>query len=278
MNYLYSVLLELTPTSTSTLPATMGHLTHALFLDLIRQVDSPLATRLHDEPNYRPFTVSPLNGAKVQNDSLFIKPGQLCNLRVTLLDGATLWQNLSRCFLEIQPTALRIGNTEFKLNRMLSTPGSDSDGWAGFVDWPTLAATPARRTITMNFVSPTAFSLGNRQFALFPEPMLLWDSLVRVWNNYAPPVLQIDKPTLRTFISENVAVSDYALHTCNVNFPKYGQKGFVGTCSYAVHQEGEKAAQLAALAEFARYAGVGCRTTMGMGQTRTVDINPKDTH
>ncbi len=278
MNYLYSVLLELTPTSTSTLPATMGHLTHALFLDLIRQVDSPLATRLHDEPNYRPFTISPLNGAKVQNDTLFIKPGQLCNLRVTLLDGGTLWQNLSRCFLEIQPTALRIGNNEFKLNRMLSTPGSDSDGWAGFVDWPTLAATTARRTITMNFVSPTAFSLWNRQFALFPEPMLLWDSLVRVWNNYAPPVLQIDKPTLRTFISENVAVSDYALHTCNVNFPKYGQKGFVGTCSYAVHQEGEKAAQLAALAEFARYAGVGCRTTMGMGQTRTVDINPKDTH
>lgn len=278
MNYLYSVLLELTPTAASTLPATMGHLAHALFLDLIRQVDHPLATRLHDEPNYRPFTVSPLNGAKVQNDTLFIKPGQLCNLRVTLLDGGTLWQNLSRCFLEIQPTALRIGNTEFKLNRMLSTPSSDSDGWAGFVDWPTLAATPARRTITMNFVSPTAFSLGNRRFALFPEPMLLWDSLMRVWNNYAPPVLQIDKPALRTFISENVAVSDYALHTCNVNFPKYGQKGFVGTCSYTVRQEGEHTAQLTALAEFARYAGVGCRTTMGMGQTRTVDINPKDTH
>ena len=276
MNYLYSVLLELTPISACTLPATMGHLAHALFLDLIRQVDPPLATRLHDEPNYRPFTVSPLNGVKVQNDALFIKPGQPCNLRVTLLDGGTLWQNLSRCFLEVQPTALRLGPAEFKLNRMLSTPGADSTGWAGFIDWPTLAATPGRRTITIHFASPTAFSLGDRQFALFPEPMLLWDSLMRVWNNYAPPVLQIDKPTLRSFISENVAVSDYTLHTCNVHFPKYGQKGFVGTCSYIVRQEGEKAAQLAALAEFARYAGVGCRTTMGMGQARAEDINAKD--
>jgi CRISPR-associated endoribonuclease Cas6 len=276
MNYLYSVILELAPISACTLPATMGHLAHALFLDLIRQVDPPLATRLHDEPNYRPFTISPLNGVKVQNDTLFIKPGQLCNLRVTLLDGGLLWQNLSRCFLEVQPTTLRLGNAEFKLNRMLSTPGTDSTGWAGFVDWQTVATTPARRMITMHYASPTAFSLGDRQFALFPEPMLLWDSLMRVWNNYAPPVLQIDKTTLRAFISENVAVSDYTLQTCNMHFPKYGQKGFVGTCSYIVRQEGENAARLAALAEFARYAGVGSKTTMGMGQARAENIKAKD--
>ena len=275
-NYLYSVILELNSTTTCTLPATMGHLAHALFLDLISQVDPALAARLHDEPNYRPFTISPLNGVKVQNDTLFIQPNQLCSLRITLLDGGTLWQNLTRCFLEIKPTTLRLGNAEFKLNRMLSTPGTDANGWAGFTDWQTLATTPARYTITIRFASPTAFSLGSRQFALFPEPLLLWDSLMRVWNNYAPPILQIDKSALRAFIPRNVVINDYALHTSKFRFPKYGLKGFVGTCSYLIQQEGESAAQLATLAEFARYAGVGSKTTMGMGQARTEDFKPKD--
>jgi CRISPR-associated endoribonuclease Cas6 len=275
-NYLYSVLLELSATSSCTLPATMGHLAHALFLDLIRQVDPPLSARLHDEPNYRPFTISPLNGVKVHDDTILINPNLLCNLRVTLLDGGTLWQNLSRCFLEVQPTALRLGNAEFKLNRMLSTPTADPSGWAGFIDWQTLATTPARPFITIRFASPTAFSLGDRQFALFPEPTLLWDSLMRVWNNYAPPVLRIDKPVLRAFISQHVAIHDYALHTTKLRFPTHGQKGFVGTCTYLIKQQEENAAQLAALAEFARFAGVGGKTTMGMGQARTEVIKLDD--
>ena len=64
-NFLYSVVLELSAANTATIPATMGHLAHGLFLDLVKQVDSALSARLHDEPGYRPFTVSPLSGAQV---------------------------------------------------------------------------------------------------------------------------------------------------------------------------------------------------------------------
>src|SRR5438128_5587508 len=91
MNYLYSVVLELSSITSCTIPASTGHQAHALFLDLIKQVDPALASRLHDEPNYRPFTVSTLNGVKVQNDMLFLHPDQLYRLRVTLLDGGVLW-------------------------------------------------------------------------------------------------------------------------------------------------------------------------------------------
>lgn len=267
-NFLYSVVLELSAVNTATIPATMGHLAHGLFLDLVRQVDPTLSARLHDEPGYRPFTISPLSGAQVQNDTLLLEPGRPCRLRITLLDGGPLWQKLTRCFLEVQPIILRLNAAEFKLNRVLSTPTADPTGWAGFTDWQTLATTCSRPAITMYFASPTAFSMGDRQFALFPEPILLWDSLMRIWNNYALPILLIDKTALRNFISQNVVVSDYSLHTTTLNFPKHRQKGFVGTCSYLVRQEGAESAQLAALAEFARYAGVGSKTTMGMGQVR----------
>ena len=46
----------------------------------------------------------------------------------------------------------------------------------------------------------------------------------------------------------------------------YSQKGFVGTCTYYVKAKDSSAPQVAALAEFARYSGIGYKTTMGMGQ------------
>jgi hypothetical protein len=56
----------------------MGHQAHALFLDLVRQLDPALATRLHDESNYRPFTVSPLSGGRLEGASLVLRHGQCC--------------------------------------------------------------------------------------------------------------------------------------------------------------------------------------------------------
>ena len=72
---LYSIILELGATDTTTIPATMGHQAHALFLDLVRQVDPALSPRLHDEPEYRPFTVSMLSGANIRNGKAFLQIG-----------------------------------------------------------------------------------------------------------------------------------------------------------------------------------------------------------
>jgi len=269
MNYLYSVVLELSATNTATIPATMGHQAHALFLNMIRQVDPDLSARLHEEPGYRPFTVSPLSGGQIQGKNISLQAGQACRLRITLLDGGKLWQCLSTSFLEAGPITLRLDAAEFVLHRMLSTPSADTTGWAGFTDWQTLSATPARRSITLHFASPTSFNVGDRHFALFPQSIFVWDSLMRVWNTYAPPVLQLDKATLRDFITEKVVVNDYNLHTSTLHFPAHPQKGFTGTCNYLMRGEGECTGRVAVLAEFARYAGVGYKTTMGMGQVRT---------
>jgi CRISPR-associated endoribonuclease Cas6 len=267
-NYLYSLILELTATASTTTPALRGDHTHALFLDLVRQTDTDLAARLHEEPEYRPFTVSLLQGAPIQDACYSIQAGQSYRLRVTLLDGGLLWQRLSTHFLENQELELHLSDATFRLTRVLSTPTAPSDGWANHTDWQTLASIPARASITLHFASPTAFSLGKRNFALFPEPLLVWDSLSRTWNRYAPGVLQMERQELRAFISEKVAVSDYDLHTARVVFREYAQKGFEGRCQYKIKATDGYAAQLAALAEFARYAGIGYKTTMGMGQAR----------
>jgi CRISPR-associated endoribonuclease Cas6 len=280
MSLLYSVVLELTALNPAVIPATMGHQAHALFLDLVRQVDLSLAARLHDEPNYRPFTVSPLSGGHFEGATLVLRSGQSCRLRFTLLDGGPLWQTLTQRFLATPALTLRLGNAQFRLERMLTTPKSDPDGWAGFTDWTSLAAIPARMTFQFRFVSPTAFSRndGNeKRFLLFPEPVELWASLRRSWNLYAPEGLRLDKPTwldLQKFIEQRVLVTDYELQTATLYFPNYLQKGFTGFCGYKV--SGSEAinslqvAQLTALAEYSLYCGTGYKTTMGMGQTHPV--------
>src|SRR5205807_6283024 len=118
----------------------------------------------------------------------------------------------------------------------------------------------------IRFASPTAFSLGDRRFGLFPEARLVWDSLMRSWNFYAPEVLRLDKVELRAFVGKQIFVEDYHLQTETRRFPTYSQKGFVGTCTYHVKVKDSYAPQVAALAEFARYSGIGYKTTMGMGQ------------
>jgi CRISPR-associated endoribonuclease Cas6 len=91
---------------------------------------------------------------------------------------------------------------------------------------------------------------------------------MRTWNHYAPACLHIDKQVIRDSVKNTVEISDYDLHTTTLYFPKYSQKGFLGTCTYQLKTGDEYVSQITALANFARYAGVGYKTTMGMGQAR----------
>ncbi len=66
-------------------------------------------------------------------------------------------------------------------------------------------------------------------------------------------------------------MSDYELCTGRVVLREYAQKGFEGSCRYQIKTGDGYAAQIATLASFACYAGIGSKTTMGMGQVRVID-------
>jgi CRISPR-associated endoribonuclease Cas6 len=267
---LYSILLEFVVRHAADIPVTMGRLTHALFLNLVKQFDPALSRRLHNEPAYRPFTISSLSGGTRVGERFRLHHGQLCHLHITLLDGGALWHALQRHFLEAGPIGLHLGDANLQLTRMLSTPHTDLADRAGSTDWQTLVTLPAQHTITMYFSSPTAFSLSERRFALFPEPPLIWESLLRVWNRYAPAHMYMEKQGIREALRSHVAVTACALHTALLHFPAYVQKGFVGWCTYKLRTDEPLTARLTTLAAFAHYAGIGYKTTMGMGQAHSV--------
>jgi CRISPR-associated endoribonuclease Cas6 len=270
---LYSILLELVVLEAAALPITMGHLAQALILNIVKQFDPELSTHLHDEPGYRPYTVSPLDGGTRSGKCIFLQRDQLCRIRITLLDGGTLWQKFCTHFLETGPTSVRLGGCLLQLVRIVSSPQADPSGWVRSTDWQTLSTLPAREEITMQFVTATAFSWGNRRFVVFPEPYLLWEGLLHTWNKYAPSCYTFEKQGVRATLQSAVTVTRCCLHTHTLHYPDYTQKGFVGVCSYWIRASSDITAFLTTLAAFAFYSGVGYKTTMGMGQVRVTFTN-----
>lgn len=265
---LSSILLEFQAHHEALVPRTTGRLLHAVFLNLVAQFDEARSKQLHDEPHYRPFTISSLQGARIHEEYVLLRRGQTYTCRMTFLDGGDLQQQLLAHVGQVHTIPVHLDNAILSLKRVISTPTTDSHGWVRSTTWKTLVTLPPANLITMRFLSPTAFSMGDRAFKLFPDPTWVWGSLLRDWNRYAPACFQIDK----TFIQEAAAsaicvTSCQELHIETLRYASYVQKGFLGTCSYTL-QDLFSAPYLTALAAFAPYAGVGSKTTMGMGQVR----------
>lgn len=266
----YSIALELVAQREVHIPVTMGHLAHALFLNLIKRFDKDLSTRLHDEPNYRPYTLSPLMGGERVNERILLRRNQQCYLRITLFDNGHLWNALQQYFVEAGPITVHLDKSAFQLTRMLFTPHTGPAGWVDSTDIQTLISLPVQQEVTLSFCSPTAFSLSNHQFLLFPEPLFVWESLLRAWNRSTPKYLNMEKLPLCDCVRRSIVVASCTLETSCLHFPRHVQKGFIGQCTYRLAGEHPLLANLTTLAAFAYYAGVGYKTTMGMGQVQVI--------
>jgi CRISPR-associated endoribonuclease Cas6 len=276
-NLLYSIVLKLTPTREATVRATMGHQVHAAFLRTVRESDPALAEVLHtpDLP-VRPFTVSPLLGTGQARDyRLHLSPHEDYFLRFTILYPPIFDRFMERFLRGEGRPVIRLGRAVLLIKEILTTP--ESHPWTGYTSWSHLAdeAQP-NPEIALEFTSPTAFSFGQKawgkKIVVLPEPELVFGSLSRSWNNLAPLPLQVDRRALRAYAEEHVVVKRlHGLETQMLHFGRAPQVGFVGRVTYGLMADNEAACcQLNGLAELAFYAGVGMKTTMGMGQTRRV--------
>src|SRR5437763_14348606 len=90
----YAVDFQLLPNKNTTISTWTGHLVHASVLTLVGQIDPSLSARLHNQPGYRPYTVSPLIGGAIVGEGAALRRGAPCHLRITLLDGGVLWDAL----------------------------------------------------------------------------------------------------------------------------------------------------------------------------------------
>jgi CRISPR-associated endoribonuclease Cas6 len=276
--------------SDTVLSTTQGHHAYAAFLDLVRKADPELAHWLHDKPGRKPFTVGPLRGLpRAQGSEARLAAGWRGWLRFTFLAQPVFRTFLDALLSEGFTPRVRLGAGSFLVHDVRCTPGSHP--WAGYLTATDLnakwqcdgraedRAEPPPRTWTFELASPTAWSLGGegiRRIEVLPIPELFFGGLATTWNTwFGGDRFAIDQEQLRQ-VTERVAVSRMHLSTEVHHFPDHVQIGAVGRITYRLLGPEDPVASwlLDLLAGFAFYAGVGYRSTMGMGQVRMLKGEP----
>jgi CRISPR-associated endoribonuclease Cas6 len=229
--------LQIPILAAQSLRANLGRAIHALCFRWLGLAQEGLAEQLHQQNNL-PFCVAIQSVLR-----------QKAYLRIGLLQkellSPILWGISQDLGSEITLTDIpcRLGK------------------WVEFLhtsSFETLTQVSPQKIIELQFLSPTSFKQGQR-IQPFPLPELVFGSLLRRWNAFAPAALQF--PALEW----QGLTCAYELKTQALHLKGGAEIGTTGWVRYEF-PDGEQAAIATTLAHFACFAGVGRKTGMGMGQ------------
>lgn len=224
---------------------------HGLLFAMLEQVSSRKAAAIHASI-IKPFSLSPLLGSgKRQGGYFYLEGGKSYCFTVSGLE-IEMSSLLTELAEQVRPEhQFRLGTATGQWTKYTIVKQTD------YMD--IMAAKPAAK-MSIIFRSPTAFRSQGLQ-KLLPQPSLVYWGLEERWNHFGPKNISFPNP------DDKVMVSRYNLHTVHVKFPAYSQNGFVGEVEYRFPRT---AFEASTLLRFAEYAGIGYKTSMGMGNIKIV--------
>lgn len=225
---------------------------HAAFLGLAASGDRTLGQLLHSPKlGHRPFSLHPLG-----------IPGQIGKIRLRL---SVISPELFSRFWESWE---KRGGIPLKLGGALLRPVSlSADGpWCGALSWRELGAVEPTRQVELVFATPTTFKAGDLDLPL-PVPKLVFGGLLAKWNAFSPYPLGVSPEE----IERKLALAGAHLATKRFFDGRSHIVGFTGRAYFRALKGStqELVRAVGALAQFAFFAGVGRKTTHGMGLVRT---------
>lgn len=280
-NRLYAIVLRLAAMRRGALTADHGDQARAALFNLIGQGDSPLAQRLHDENNGKPYTVSLVQGGKPGRDGAqHFDDGDRADWRFTLMMQPAFEALLQKYLLNNSLPHVRIGAIQFAIVDVFvshtSHPDSGhssiselSDGW----QYP-LDVLPKR--LLLDFCSPTAFSMGHnketKEYRLrsSPDAKTLFSTLRKRWVKLggADAGDEFD-----AWVDKNIEQEIIQLQACTIHVKKRPVNAFTGQVAYQhFGQDLRWIAYWNLLADLSFWTGVGYQTTRGLGQVRRLPM------
>lgn len=264
MTQLGKVAIGLLVESGATLKGLGGEALHAFLFRILRQYSSELASKIHNQKEQRPFSLNPpLGDYELRRGYMVVSPGTTLTFGLALLCEELLAGSISAFLSALQEgQVLSLSRKPVILQNLDLCAGSFSSFSKILSDASTLPV------ITLEFVTPTSFRKNEIQ-AVFPEPELVFPSLLKRWNTFSE--LKVPEEYAETFPS--IKVANYNLRTELIHFSTYKIIGFKGRVEYRLPQKSPEPFRQAinALADFAFYAGIGVKTAMGMGQVERVN-------
>jgi CRISPR-associated endoribonuclease Cas6 len=283
---LHAIVINLMAQEAGTLPGTVGELAHAAFYAAINALDPALATQIHDAQERKAFSLSPLYGywQSPQDGRIRVSAGQPGWLRLGLLDEelfAVFMQHIlysgREPFGRGGAASIRLGRVPFTITEALGAPGSHP--WVGYTTVEELAALDdAPDRWLLDFASPTAIRWGEadnkvRRVEVFPLPRLAIASLRSRWDKLTGQRWGL---AFEEWVERNISVGRiWHWETEPFRYQKQTYGGGVGKIEYRV-LDGRNRANVAhfnRLLQLGFYAGVGYKTTHGLGQMRIIDTS-----
>jgi len=248
------------------LPGLAGEALHGLFFETLRAYDPAFAEYLHALPGEKPFSLSGVLGEFPKREGrIHIPANARVEFRLGLMTDEVIEQTLAAFgALATSKAEVRLGLAAARVEGIAFQP--DTHPLVRSATYPTLAQNAGSHArVTLQFLSPTSFRAGAVQ-EILPRPDLVFGSLFRAWQTFSPVTFDAGLGEALPM----VRVSDYDLRTELIHFGRYKVIGFKGRVSYTAPREANRALQLAlnTLADFAFFAGVGYKTTMGLGQVK----------
>lgn len=286
---LHAIVINLIAQETGTLPGTVGELAHAAFYAAVDAVDPALAAQIHDAQERKAFSLSPLYFSQratgrdgyrqsPEDGRIHVSAGQPGWLRLGLLDEelfAVFMQHILYSGITGGAASIRLGRIPFTITEALGAPGSHP--WVGYTTWEALSSLhEAPERWVVDFASPTAIRWGEadnkvRRVELFPTPRLAIASLRTLWDRTVGASWGRD---FEEWVERNIAVGRiWQWQSEPFRYQKQTYVGGVGKLEYRV-LDGRNRANVAhfnRLLHLAFYAGVGYKTTHGLGQMRLLN-------
>ena len=266
---LTSITLSLQPSQHGKTPRWLGRTIHSWFLDSLKLIHPDFSKALHDLSTIKPFSVSNLLGAKIHGDSFHLKPENMIRIRITSLHSNLTLVLLNRLIPWWYEHDIILHKQQFTI-----TDIQTDSGWSGCTTFEQLLTDvdTAGQDVTLQFSAPTTFKRTGDYFDAMPYPALVFGSLLDRWNAFSPILMPDD-------ISQQID-RGITVHHCSTNGETVYLGGrrfsrpiptFTGRVQYHfVNEDPVIRRYLHVLAAFAKYSGVGYKTTMGLGQVRAL--------
>lgn len=280
----YAIVIHAFPRTNLPLAHAQGKILHGLFYELLQKASAAKGDEVHSVEGLKPFSTALLLSER-QRRAEFIRAGEELKIRFTFLDDS-LYPLLARYFLSTPDLSLELVRTELTVTRILSTPQSGEE-WAGCATFEELYAnaSDSEKQFSFHFAAPTFFKRGGGPaypdlLVPLPLPDLVFGSLLRNWNQFAPTAF-VEVNLMKEICSHHLEMTHHRISSqlARLIFPRDDGTyrtttfpGFVGSCSFRLVELHDQSIiqTLNALADFAFYAGVGAKTTMGCGVARRI--------
>lgn len=115
----------------------------------------------------------------------------------------------------------------------------------------------------IHFLTPTTFKQDKR-YVIFPQESLILQSLISRWNVSFPEAAMDDEDAFQALL-RGIHIVDYNLHTTRYPMKQVRLPAFQGRISIETRLPAPMMALWTTLYSFAPYAGIGVKTTLGMG-------------